>query len=681
MKKGDIVEGVIDKYSFPNKGSFVHIEEIKDKSGEKVIDTIERTITVKGALPGQTVKARIKKKKEGKADAILFDVTKKSPQETKKPMCNHFYSCGGCTYQTFAYTNQLKLKEQMVKELLGEVIPSLSDNSKDTAFPSGGRCPEGADEEPSPRGEGGSRRLTDEVFKWEGILSSPDQFRYRNKMEFTFGDAEKDGPLTLGLHRRNSTHDIISIDSCALVSPAWNEILKYTQKFYRDRGVPHYNKRTHTGVLRNLVIRESATDGSILVNLVTTTHHSIDEYTREIPWNEKRSETVDELCLPEYVAGLLSLGETSPVGMDGYSSHGYNEGRYGSKKKKVVRDKNGVFKNALIADEEKGGSGEFESLSKYNRIVGVLYTECDTLADAIIPDTVTLLYGQDFLMEEVLGLKFKISPFSFFQTNTKGSEVLYSKAREYAMAAITEDSDSNAKSGKTGVIYDLYSGTGTIAQMMSPVADKVYGIEIIEEAVEAAKENAKLNKLKNCEFIAGDVLKKLDELDEKPDLIILDPPRDGVNPKALNKILSYGVNNLVYISCKPTSLVRDIKIFKENGYEPVKGCCVDMFPNTQHVETCVLLGLKDVDDYMYIDYEPDHHIVDGGKATYREITEYVQEHYGLKVTSLDIAQVKDKCNLSKRKNYYTGKEGHKVPQVTEEKEQAIREAFKQLGLI
>ena len=585
MKKGDIIEGKIEKYSFPNRGSFLHIEENPQAEGGQ----IERNVTVKGALPGQTVKVRIKKKKEGKAEGILLDVVKKSPQETKKPMCDHFYSCGGCTYQTFAYTNQLKLKEQMVKELLSEVIPSLRSESEDGDAATTERA-----------------TVDTSSFVWEGVLSSPDQFRYRNKMEFTFGDAEKDGPLTLGLHRRNSTHDIISIDSCALVSPAWNEILKYTQKFYRDRGVPHYNKMTHRGVLRNLVIRESATDGGIIVNLVTTTHHSIDEYTRDIPWNEKRSETVDELCLPEYVAGLLSLGDTSPVGMDGYSSHGYKDGKYGNKKKKVVRDKNGIFRNAYLSEEEKGGSGEFESLTRYNRIVGVLYTECDTVADAIIPDTVTLLYGEDYLMEEVLGLKFKISPFSFFQTNTKGSEVLYSKARDYAFEALRKndaEASGDTSEKKVGVIYDLYSGTGTIAQMMAPVADKVYGIEIIEEAVEAAKENAKLNKLSNCEFIAGDVLKKLDELEEKPDLIILDPPRDGVNPKALQKILSYGVENLVYISCKPTSLVRDIKIFQENGYAPVKGCCVDMFPNTQHVETVVLLRRKKVDGYIDVNLE------------------------------------------------------------------------------
>lgn len=578
MKKGDIVEGIIDEYSFPNKGSFIHIEDNPQVEGGK----IERKITVKGTLPGQTVRARVKKKKEGKAEAVLLDTVKKSPLETKKPMCNHFYSCGGCTYQTISYSNQLKLKEQMVKDVLKDVIDFGSREKKSEG------------EEPEKKENG---------FVWEGIFASPDQFRYRNKMEFTFGDEEKYGPLTLGLHRQYSSHDILGIDSCAIVSPTWNEILKYTQKFYRKLGVPHYNKKTHTGVLRNLVIRQSATDGSILVNLVTTTHHSIDEYTRNIPWNEKRSETVDELQLPQYVAGLLSIGEPKPVGLDAYTSHGYEKI---NTRKKIVRDKKGKLQRVNGSFEDNVGSGEFDTLSYNNKIVGVLYTECDTLADAIIPDSVTLLYGEDYLMEEVLGLKFKISPFSFFQTNTRGSEVLYSKAREYALEAIggKNVTDNNgqqfddSETIKTGVIYDLYSGTGTIAQLMAPMAGKVYGIEIVEEAVEAARENAKLNKLTNCEFIAGDVLKKLDEVEEKPDLIILDPPRDGVNPKALQKILSYGVENMVYISCKPTSLARDLEIFEANGYIPVKGCCVDMFPNTQHMETVVYLSKGDINGHV-----------------------------------------------------------------------------------
>ena len=140
-----------------------------------------------------------------------------------------------------------------------------------------------------------------------------------------------------------------------------------------------------------------------------------------------------------------------------------------------------------------------------------------------------------------------------------------------------------------GVVFDLYSGTGTIAQLLAPVATKVIGVEIVEEAVEAAKENAKLNHLDNCEFIAGDVLKVLDDIEDKPDLIILDPPRDGINPKALKKIIDYGVNYMIYVSCKPTSLARDLEIFQENGYMMSRAVAVDQFPWTSHVETVVLL--------------------------------------------------------------------------------------------
>ena len=199
-------------------------------------------------------------------------------------------------------------------------------------------------------------------------------------------------------------------------------------------------------------------------------------------------------------------------------------------------------------------------------------------------DKTDILYGQDYFYEELLGLKFRISPFSFFQTNSLGAEVLYEKARSYV--GDTKDM----------VVFDLYSGTGTIAQMIAPVAKKVVGVEIVEEAVEAAKENAKMNGLENCEFIAGDVLKVIDEIEEKPDLIILDPPRDGIHPKALGKIIDYGVNRIVYISCKPTSLVRDLAVFQERGYRVEKVCAVDMFPSTGNVEVVIMMrncGLKE----------------------------------------------------------------------------------------
>jgi len=142
---------------------------------------------------------------------------------------------------------------------------------------------------------------------------------------------------------------------------------------------------------------------------------------------------------------------------------------------------------------------------------------------------------------------------------------------------------------KGGTVFDLYSGTGTIAQLMAPVAGKVIGVEIVEEAVEAAKANTALNGLSNCEFIAGDVLKVLDDIEDKPDYIILDPPRDGIHPKAIGKIIAYGVENIVYVSCKPTSLKRDLEIFIENGYRLVKAVAVDQFPWTSGVETVALL--------------------------------------------------------------------------------------------
>ena len=255
-------------------------------------------------------------------------------------------------------------------------------------------------------------------------------------------------------------------------------------------------------------------------------------------------------------------------------------------------------------------------------------------------DETRILRGQDFFYEELLGLRFRISVFSFFQTNSYGAQILYQTAREYIGDLGKKDC----------VVYDLYSGTGTIAQLMAPAAGKVIGVEIVEEAVEAARENAKENGLSNCEFIAGDVLKVLDEIEEKPDFIILDPPRDGIHPKALQKIVRYGVERMIYISCKPTSLARDLEVLLANGYRVERACCVDMFPWTGNVETCVLLSkLKST---QHIEVKVDMNEMDvtaaESKATYEEIRAYVLEHTGLKVSNLYIAQVKQKYGIIER---------------------------------
>ena len=213
-------------------------------------------------------------------------------------------------------------------------------------------------------------------------------------------------------------------------------------------------------------------------------------------------------------------------------------------------------------------------------LVSILHTENNSLSDAVIPEKVNLLYGKDYIRETVLGLQFNISPFSFFQTNTKGAESLYSIVKEFM------------GNSENKVVFDLYCGTGTIGQIVAPNAKKVVGIELIEEAVEAAKENAKLNGLDNCEFLAGDVAEIIKNVKDKPEIIILDPPRSGVHPKALDYVIKFNAPEIIYVSCNPKTLVTDLKVLTERGYEVIQTKVKDMFPNTPHVETVVLLYRK-----------------------------------------------------------------------------------------
>ena len=339
-------------------------------------------------------------------------------------------------------------------------------------------------------------------YVFEGIKESPNHYDYRNKMEFSFGDEVKDGPLALGMHKRGSFYDIVTVDGCRLTDGDFRKILRATLDYFTELGTPFYRKLQHTGYLRHLLVRKAARTGQILVSLVTTSQMDAD--------------------LEGWKETLLKL----PL------------------------------------------EGSF---------AGILHTTNDSLADVVQSDETTVLYGKGYFYEELLGLKFQITPFSFFQTNSLGAEVLYETARGY----VGETKDK--------VVFDLYSGTGTISQIIAPVAKKVVGVEIVEEAVGAAKENAEANGLHNCEFIAGDVLKVIDEITEKPDLIILDPPRDGIHPKALDRIINFGVDHLVYISCKPTSLVRDLVILQERGYKLERAVAVDMFPATANCETVAKL--------------------------------------------------------------------------------------------
>lgn len=496
MKKGQIIEGTVQRVDFPNKG---------------VVATEEGSCIVKNALPGQRVQCAVNKVRKGKAEGRLLQVLEHSPLECGSP-CPHFGSCGGCTYLSLPYEEQLRIKEEQVKKLLDGVLDRQG------------------------------------AWKFEGIKASPVCFGYRNKMEFSFGDEIKDGPLALGMHKRGSFYDIVSVTDCQIIDEDYRRILRCVKEYFtglQEQGVDvrFYHRLRHVGYLRHLLVRKAAKTGEILIALVTT------------------SQTADRVRAEE--AEKLSGSEAAP-GREEMPACMAPAGRM--TEEEVLAG----FRRQLLALDLQG------------KIAGILHVRNDAVADVVRSDETRILYGQDFFFEELLGLRFKVSVFSFFQTNSLGAEVLYQTAREYIGDLIGE------QAGQT--VFDLYSGTGTIAQLMAPVAKKVIGVEIVEEAVEAARKNAELNGLHNCEFIAGDVLEVIDTIEEQPDLIILDPPRDGTHPKALHKIIRYGVAHILYISCKPTSLVRDLEVFLESGYVVEKAVAVDQFPWTANVETVCLLS-------------------------------------------------------------------------------------------
>ncbi|HCL4446039.1 TPA: 23S rRNA (uracil(1939)-C(5))-methyltransferase RlmD [Clostridium botulinum] len=448
MRKGKEYEFLIEETEFPGTG-------VAQKDGVPVY--------IKGTVPGQKVLAKVTKKRREYAQAKLLEIIENIDYAIENK-CPHFGQCGGCSTQYIPYEKQLQIKEEQLLKLF---------KSKEI-----------------------------KGFDFLGVEKSPEEYEYRNKMEFTFGDMEKGGDLTLGMHVKNRNFSIVTVDNCEIVDRDFRNILTTVVNYFNEKRLPKYRVMSHEGFLRNLVIRKAKNTGEILINIVTTSQMEFDF-------------------------------------------------------KEIV--------DMLLKGECKG------------EIKGILHTINDTLSDVVQVDKLEILYGRDYIIEELLGLKFKIAPEAFFQTNSKGAEKLYSIVKDFL-------GDASSK-----VVFDLYCGTGTIGQIVAPRAKKVIGVELIEEAVKAANENAKLNGLNNCEFIAGDVAKVIKDVKQKPDIIILDPPRPGVHPLALEYVVKFEPKEIIYVSCNPKTLVDDLKYLIDNGYklEKVKG--MDMFPHTPHVETVVKL--------------------------------------------------------------------------------------------
>ena len=448
MRKRKEYEFTIETTEFPGKGIAIY-------EGERV--------GIKGAIPGQKVRARVTKKNSNGIEAKLLEVLEDVDYKID-PACELFGVCGGCSHGNLSMETQLKFKEDQVKKLFED------------------------------------KNITG--YEYLGIESSPLHSEYRNKMEFTFGDFEKGGELTLGMHAKNKSFSIVTVDCCQIVDGDFRAIIKATLDHFRAADLPYYRIMKREGFLRNLVVRKAINTGEILVNIVTTSQIDYD-FT--------------------------------------------------------------AFKEAILG------------LNLEGKVTGIINTINDSFSDVVQADRVEVLYGREYITEKLLGLNFKINPFAFFQTNTKGAESLYSIVRDFI----------GESENKT--VFDLYCGTGTIGQIVAPKAKKVVGIELIEEAVDAAKENAKLNGLNNCEFIAGDVAVTIKNVKVKPDIIILDPPRPGVHPVALDYVIKFNAPEIIYVSCNPKTLVTDLEVLVAAGYEVKQMKIMDMFPNTPHVETVVKL--------------------------------------------------------------------------------------------
>lgn len=439
-------------------------------------------IFVDGALPGQNVHARILRKRKAYAEARTLEITKASLDEVE-PRCSHFGECGGCRFQNLDYSAQLKYKRHHVIESLERI---------------GGFC---------------DLPVSD-------VIASPEQFYYRNKMEYSFGrqrwltreeinsnKISKPRDSALGLHVRGRFDKILDIDECYLQSPSSVEILNSVREFVLEGKIPLYSTQDHTGFWRHLVIREGKNTQDILINLVTADDS---EYDKDV----------------QALASRLSMQFPQITTI----VHNINRGKA----------------QVAVGDEER------------------------------------ILFGPGTIKEKIGTRLYQISANSFFQTNTRGAEVLYDKVTEFAGFQGDE------------IVYDLYSGAGTIALYIADRVREVVGFEVIEAAVKDGFTNCQLNGIENCSFVLGDLKESLQMSLEGlpkwgyPDTVIIDPPRTGMHPDVVNQLLELRPKKIVYVSCNPTTFARDAKEVCRFKYVLQKVQPVDMFPMTPHIE---LIGL------------------------------------------------------------------------------------------
>jgi 23S rRNA (uracil1939-C5)-methyltransferase len=413
-------------------------------------------VFVEDAIPGDRVRAVVEKPKRAYAHARATEILEPSPERVA-PAAAH----PGAPWQVLPYERQLEAKQSQVEDALRRI----------------GRL---------------------DGFELEPIVEAVEPWRYRNKLEYSFG-THGDGRLVCGFHAPGRWEEIVEVTDCLLASLDGNAARERVVEWCRAQGLTAYDRRTGEGLLRNLVVRESRRGGELQVRLVT------------------RPGRVD-------VEGLA--GASEPVG-------------------------------------------------------GLLWTQLDSVAETTQGGDTELIAGGDRLEEEIGGMRVRISPHAFFQTNTEMAERLYRLAIEYAAPAGSER------------VFDLYCGIGTIGLLMAPRAGEVWGLELVQEAIADAIANARLNEVDNARFFAGDVRLALHELVERagrPDVLVVDPPRSGLSRKVVRRVIEAGPRRIVYVSCNPTTLAPNAaQLVEDGGYRLRRVRTVDMFPQTPHIECVALL--------------------------------------------------------------------------------------------
>ena len=603
---------------------------------------------VKDSVMGDVVEARILKVKKNYAYAKVEKLLEASPYRIT-PLCPVAEKCGGCQLQHLSYEKELAWKEDRIAQSLIRIagIPEEEVRKRGEGIFGGKtvRCRNKA-QYPVQNGKG---------IREEKTAGGGAPVKSKKESE---NEQESYASLCMGFYGFHS-HRIIETEDCLINSIENPKILDCIKDWAREYKISGYEEERGKGLLRHIFLRKGFSTGEILLCLVLN--------GKNLPHGKELWERLQGLSLSAEEGGLQSEAGVH-CGVDAQSR---------------VELHCGVDEQS----EDDGHCGLNKKVQE--KIVGLCVNINEGSGNAILGRETLCLYGKDSIEDKIGELSFSISVPSFYQVNPVQTEKIYGKALEYA--ALTGEE----------TVWDCYCGIGTISLFLAQKAKQIYGLEIVPEAIENAKKNAEKNGLHNTEFYVGaaeEVLPKWVEeqkrelsakgadcgIGDMVDVVSLDPPRKGCDEACLSAVLELSPKRIVYVSCDPGSLARDMKYLREGGYALEKWVGIDNFPRTGHVETVALLSKLDVDKHIDVEIKLDELDLTSAesKASYAQIKEYILEKFDLKVSTLYIAQIKKKCGIVLREHYNKSKkEKQIIPQCTPEKEEAIMDALRHFKMI